>query len=107
MKYAKSIIAMLVVFAMTSGFTTKHSPSSLTQAFFEFSGYDVMEPNDWTQITLEPTCNYTSGVICYIKAEKQNTQPHPTAETLVDLYNNSNGFTTAYTGIYGKVRLKP
>jgi hypothetical protein len=109
MKKIKLLTAFLaVIFVVTSSYQTKTGARTATQHNFEFTGYDMMEPTDWTLVqTPEPTCNFAGGSLCYIKTEKDSYYPHPTSESLIFLSNNSSGFTQPYTGTYGKVRLKP
>lgn len=109
MKKFKLLTALLaVIIIMNSSYTSETTPAPATQFVFEFTGYDMMEPGDWTLSQVpEPTCNYTNGSICYIKAPKDPYADHPTSESLVDLSNNSSNFTQPYMGSYGKVRLKP
>lgn len=109
MKKINLLTAFLaVIFVMTSSYRTNTASRSAIQQCFEFTGNDMSEPMDWTLIWVpEPTCNYTNGSICYIRADKDQYADHPTAESLVFLSTNSSNFTQPYTGVYGKVRLKP
>jgi hypothetical protein len=109
MKKIKLLTAILAItLIVTSSYRSETAYRPTAQYCFEFTGYDMMEPVDWTMITVpEPTCNYTSGSLCYIKADKDFYGNHPTAESLVDLSNSSSNFTQPYMGTYGKVRLRP
>lgn len=109
MKKIKLVSVLLaVIFVVTSAYRNQDVSSATFQQSFEFTGYDMMEPGDWTLVSgQEPTCNYASGQLCYIKTEKDPSAPHPAFESLILLSNNSSNFTQPYMGTYGRVRLKP
>jgi hypothetical protein len=109
MKKITLLTAILAVtLIVTSSYRSETTSRSTALYCFEFTGYDMTEPGDWTLIQVpEPTCNYGSGSLCYIKAEKGLYDDHPTSESLILLSNNSANFTQPYMGTYGKVRLRP